>query len=498
MQGHGRALRRSLCGAILACALPAGAATSGGADPASPTNTGSTYFVATGGSDSASGFAGSPWRTFAKAWEHAISGDTIVVADGEYTAASPPPGKSGLLTRPISVRAANPSRARLDLLRFRGNSHLSFHGFRIAGDTEAVVISSNGPGKPSHHLAFHEIGFSCAPETLNDSACFSLFDGTHHVLVEDSWGWGGGRYTIKCYGGPGGRPPNLTCDNNTFRRLVLRMGPARSSPGNPQASLALYYSSGNLVENVVAIDGRAASDSSNSAFYVTAHAPPPGSNRNRFLGVIALGNQGAGLWLDCPGAVCDDLEVRGSVFWASTTSALIIAGGRCLNAVIDNNTMAASGSKGHGFVNHKCDGATFTNNALYRNAGYGARQSPSGGSTPTAHHNGYFGNAAGARQGIAAGGGDLTTDPRFAYVTRIEESSPYRNAGGTKDVGASVVQRYVDGRPTTTPLWPWPHEERLRAEMCASPSPGFCASGNTLTRYVWEFLGRPLPAGIYR
>lgn len=149
-------------------------------------------------------------------------------------------------------------------------------------------------------------------------------DGTHDVLMEDSWGWGGGRYTILCYGGPGGSPPNLTCDRNTFRRVVLRQGPTKSSAGAPQASLAMYYAAGNLVENVIALDGTASSDTSNSAFYITAHEPLPTSSTNRYFGIVALGNLGIGFYLDCPRAVCSGVEVHGSVFWASAEGALAL------------------------------------------------------------------------------------------------------------------------------------------------------------------------------
>jgi len=359
----------------------------------------------------------------------------------------------------------------------------------------AVSVESNGTGKPSHHLKFQQIGFSCTPGTLNDNACFSLGDGTHHVLLEDSWGFGGGRYTVMCYGGPGGSPPNLTCDYNTFRRLVLRMGPARSSGGNPQASLALYYAANNMVENVVAIDGTASSDTSNSAFYITGHAPPPSSDANKYQGVIALNNLGMGFYLDCSGAVCNAAEVRNSVFWGASLGALAIAGGSCDSVVIDHDTLGAS--RGNGYENYACKGATLTNNAIYRNTGYGARQSPSAGTTPTVAHNGYFANAGGPRSGVSAGTRDLSSDPAFAHITRVEAKSPYHAAGSTGDVGANVINRYEDGKLTAAPLWPWPNEERLRKEMCAVPTGAFCASGKSLTRYIWEYLGKPIPPGIY-
>jgi hypothetical protein len=178
-----------------------------------------------------------------------------------------------------------------------------------------------------------------------------------------------------------------------------------------------------------------------------------------------------------------------------------IAGGSgvssCANVVIDHNTLATA-ARVNGFENYACNDATFTNNAVYSNAGFGARQAPSGGSIKTNGNNGYFGNAKGARSNMPAGRADKEADPRFSHITRIEAGSPYHNAGAPGDIGANVLYRYQDGALTATPLWPWPNEERLRAEMCAQPDGRFCASGKTLTRYIWEYLGKPTPAEIYR
>lgn len=445
--------------------------------------TGSTYYLAPTGSDSAAGTAAAPWKTFAKAWSVLNAGDALVVADGAYTDnPSPPPGKSGEAGKEIAVRAANPGGATLSGIGFKGNAYINVSGFRIAGTTTAVAVVSNGVGKPSHHLVFREIGFSCTPGTLNNSACFSMSDGTHHVLLEDSWGWGGGRYTVLCYGGPGGNPPNLGCDFNTLRRVVLKMGPALSSSGNPQAAVSLYYASNNLLENVVAIDGVPASNSSNAAFYITGHAPPPNADANRFFGVIAANHKGAGLYIDCPGAVCDRTEVRDSVFW-STVGGISMGGGTgatdsCKGVIVDHVTMGRSTQAG--YYDYACT-AALTNSALFANQ-FGAYQSPSAGAT-TAHHNGYFGNVQGARNNIAAGAGDLTSDPGFVSALRIEAASPYKAAGSSGDIGANVVNRYVDGVLTATPLFPWPNEARIKAEMCASVTTGFCAA-TSLSAYL--------------
>ena len=57
---------------------------------------------------------------------------------------------------------------------------------------------------------------------------------------------------------------------------------------------------------------------------------------------------------------------------------------------------------------------------------------------------------------------------------------------------------------STTALWPWPNEARIKREMCAATTRGFCSSGKrldgvnpiTLTSYVWEMLGTAMPATL--
>jgi hypothetical protein len=472
-----------------------GTASSGGTGSGSPSA--HLYYLSPSGSDANAGNTSSaPWLTFAKAWSVLGAGDTLQVADGSYSAMSPPAGKSGASGANIVLRAANPGGAKItSQLALKGNAYLSFLGFKITGSGNAVEIVSNGSGKPSHHVTFQQIGFTCTDVSLNDDACFSLGDGTHHVVLEDSWGWGGGRYTVLCYGGPGGGPPNLTCDSNTFRRLVLRMGPSTSSSGAPQASLGLYYASNNIVENVLAIDGHAASNSSNSAFYITGHAPPPDADHNKFYGVMALNNLGLGLFIDCGGAICDGTEVYNSVFWGSAEWGVAFTSGSgsddsCSAGIFDHNTVGAAGQDG--FNLYECYNQTLTNNLFYGNKAWGVNKSPSG-SITTSHHNGYFGNGSGARQNLAAGTGDLTTDPGLKYIGRIEAGSPYKNAGSSGDIGANVTTRYQDGVLTSTPLWPWANEARIKTEMCAGVSTGWCGTGKTLTQYIWSYLGNASP-----
>jgi hypothetical protein len=108
--------------------------------------------------------------------------------------------------------------------------------------------------------------------------------------------------------------------------------------------------------------------------------------------------------------------------------------------------------------------------------------------------------------------GNPTADgatPSLRYLTRIEEGSFLKGKGsGGADIGANILYRYgSDGARheepgfnalTTVPLWPWPNEDRIKKEMCedSGVTRGFCGAAS-LTKYIWEYLGNPMPEDPY-
>jgi len=279
------------------------------------------------------------------------------------------------------------------------------------------------------------------------------------------------------------------------------MGPSTSTSGNPQAGLALYYANNNIVENVLVIDSLANSDTSNSAFYLTSHSPPPEVSGNKFFGVVALNNLGIGWYLDHNGTGNNN-ELRNSVIWASKDIGIALySSNTCTGNIIDHVTVGAT-TPNDGYWNGGCIGTSVKSSIFMNNAGYAIVNGGSG--STTENYLDLYANTGGARSNITAGANDITNNPALLYILRSEAGSPVKGAGesGT-DIGANVSKRYQDGLLTSIDLWPWPNETRIKKEMCtdAGVTRGFCALGNdprtgnpiTLTNYVWEYLGNQNP-----
>lgn len=106
------------------------------------------------------------------------------------------------------------------------------------------------------------------------------------------------------------------------------------------------------------------------------------------------------------------------------------------------------------------------------------------------------------------------------YITRIESGSNLSSlADDGGDIGANIrtmigVPGTVYGEPgydtdTGVWLWPFPNENLMKTKMAAysnggvSGARGFCTgtamngAPQTLTRYIWEYLGNQIPSDIY-
>lgn len=120
-----------------------------------------TYYVATTGSDSASGTSTAPLKTIAAGVAKAKAGDTIIVRDGTYAYSGSQGGmavtinKAGTSSAWITLQAEHKGKAILDCklichsyIAFGGSSaYWKIIGFSIRGGHDAAIFSNSGGGK---------------------------------------------------------------------------------------------------------------------------------------------------------------------------------------------------------------------------------------------------------------------------------------------------------------------------------------------------------------
>lgn len=469
------------------------------------------FYVGPSGNDANPGTEAAPWRTFAKAWATIRPGQVIVLLDGTYNQdLSPPPGTSGAAGALITVRAEHDGAAIVDgegarsTLVVRGCAFLTFEGLRLGNGMygSLSVGSSTGKagGSPSHDNAFRRLGVFGWKALTGNNVTVGIGGGSHHNVIEDSWIYGRGRYSLMIYGGNGGGDV-LDAPENVVRRVVVRHDPYPPAAGDPQAGLAIYSANKNVVENVIVLDGIEQSDSDNSALYLTGHAPDT-VNENKILGSIALGNTGGGLVMDADLSRSNRFE--NNVIWGSTGGGLTLTKDAQSN-VYDKMTVD-NARAGDPNLFYQAGAGTVLHDSLLMNAGYAVKNT----GTVVATYDYFFGNRNGDCEGCTLNATNDTThrNPGMKYLLRQEPGSPTKGTGeGGGDRGATILQRYKGGALTATPLWPWPNEARIRSEMCNAQSltdygrtgtqaSAFCASGKGLSRYVWELAGNPCPAGL--
>jgi len=472
-----------------------------------------TYYVSTAGGDAnscgAAQTAATAKATFASAWSCLSAGDSMIVRDGIYNQdLTPPQGKAGAAGNVITVKAETFGSAIINGKAILiNNSYLTFQGLKMVGPSNDSVfdIDSNGSAATaSHHITLQQMGLDCplTGATVNNNACAGISAGAHDNLVEDSWIWGGGRYTMLLYGRDGSGGTSVTgADLNTLRRVVIRMGPDQSGSGEPQAGLGLYYASSNTIENVLVLDSNANSDTSNSAFYLTSHATPPNVSDNRYFGLIALntsGNGAVGLYLDVDGGGNSSrTQVTDSVFWANSGDGMSFYNanaGNSVNTAVNHVTAGKSGANGY---SNYTNGTSVKNSIITNNQAFGFTNGSAG--STLEDYNDVFSNASGDRNNVPAGSHSISANPQLLYLPRIETTSPCHGTGeGGSDCGADVTKEYMNGIKTATNLWPWPNEDRIKKEMCADSgiTSGFCGA-QTLTKYIWEYNGNSIPPEIY-
>ena len=499
-----------------------------------------TYYMATTGNDATgTGAVSSPFLTLRHAFTRMMGGDTLVIEDGTYTGISnrldqnyrPPTGTSTAYT---IIKARNDGAVIFD----GENTNTMFEIAWNSGTTNVYwqfegIIWARSPNTPNvgvWHAGYIKM-FRCGAYDAGDGNTinFNFGTGSDHILLENCYAWGSGRYKF-LFG---------QATNSIIRNSVGRLD-RTNAPAEPIAVFTIYSSTDVEVQNSIAID------SDQNAFYSYAEmdggfqTPSTSGNADRinFTNCITLNSRiGALATSGNSGYRAADVHFNNCVFWNATKpdgSANMIRG---LRTQVANSTFGAASQINYAyFVSY--DGIGYNNDTTVKDTIFYGITARSGAAEPyvlndveDGDYNSFFGNTNNYQSNTIAGAHDRTninpiynasTNPTGAlkYITRIESGSNLAGQGENgADIGANI--KTLIGAPGTlwgepgyntdtgVSMWPFPNEDLIKRKMKAynaggvSGNRGFAADGNglyggpiTLTSYIWEYLGNPCPADI--
>ncbi len=485
---------------------------------APPPAQGTAYYISPTGNNAADcKTMSTPCKTFAYVFSKMAGGDELVLLDGVYSAAAGTGSiswdngansaqiPSGTVTRATYVHALNPGKVTVvgELFigrSFRKDSYITVQGLTFEGggslyNTSFVTIKDSG-----FHGAFN-IGTNDHDQGNTDN------------LIEDVWVWAEQQRVIAI---------NYRAHRNVWRRMVVRGDGCNTAEctggGSPNVGFTVYDSHDVSVQNVIVVD-RVLNGVPESNYYADfAIASHTGGlytfGRNEWLGTISLNAPDLGYYMepDIGTIEIPTVKVSNAVAWNAALGGYNLARD-AQNSTLENLTLNIKSGDAFRVAPDMPNPATVATakNLLVSGAGRYAINS----SVPASYVNtsgtwsqGTFNQATPTNVVTAASG--------QKYITRIETGSPLKGAGaGGADIGANVLFRYgADGTRYgqagfnalgTLSLWPWPNEDRIKREMCAATTRGFCSAGKrldgnnpvTLTSYIWEALDNPIPAGIY-
>ncbi|MEO8671455.1 MAG: hypothetical protein ABI411_09090 [Tahibacter sp.] len=469
-----RVSRDALVGTLAACASFTVLSSAGAA----------TYYVdAAAANDSGNGSAAQPKKSIraGAALMSALGGDTVLIAAGTYTGGNN--AIDGLV--PGTANAWNTVKAQVDgsvtitapLSLPLGDHYLRFEGLKWDYADQKSVL---GRYVKLLRCAFKG-GFASGNSVGLGIGTNDATPGAQYILIEDAYAYGpGGRYNILVY----------NADKVILRRVVARHENGWSdTQGNPQANVSLYNSTNIVTENLLLLDSRP------SGYYEAALYHPsngPAGNNVRDLGAIILNIGGNAVGWD-GGNASSASRLEDSVIWNATYAAS--SNGSAHAGTMNRLTVVSTTSAG---INDWNSGGNFsiTNSLLWQIGGSNFQ---------AVSHSGNV-----CFSPVCSGEASMNpATSGLRYLPRIEAGSALSSAGaGAGRVGADVTKRIgvsgtLYGEPgydtlTAEPLWPWPNEAAIKSAMCGDMgiSSGFCAAP-TLTRYVWEMLGNPIPPEIY-
>jgi len=552
LEAHGGPARAAMIAGLIALFSTCGSGRAWAAD----------YYASPAGSDTdGDGSHERPWQTLSFAAGAMAAGDTLILMDGVYggmeNLLEPPSGTAEAYT---VIRAENDGGAVIDGTGMAGQydypltidskEYVIIEGLAVRnkGNSELIVVDN------SHHV---KIVRTSAVNKRNYAGSIVRITGdSHHVLLEDVWVAGAGRYGIIVF------KPTADLDEAPhqiiLRRCVVRHDYRQRDPSPTEAQV--YPTKGiqiygaqpgddsTLVTREILFQNSIVIDWNYGEEYYQAEGGMGATARVNdiaFYGNIVLNTNGRGACLPDPwGCSYTSLftgygvgdsrlgdggnftmvnnaawDMSGSGIWFTSSSEETLK-----TVIVDQNTIGAiEGDQGGGpraVIDVYAElQASVTNNLFFETGLPSPGPGPGGSGSYVEDHNWYY--PADLMPGIATNG--MTDLPDLLYIPMTPDTG---TGEGGKTRGATILKRYGatgslwgdDGydRLTDEDLWPWPHEDLVKAAFSEVNDPpenayprtndtrrGFCSEGTglyggpvTLTSYIWEYLGNPCPPEI--
>jgi len=426
------------------------------------------YIKPSGGSNSNDGLTQStPWATFSHAMGNLSPGDTLYLMNGTYTETLNIT-VSGINGNPVTFKALNDGKAILDgtrdsdVLRIAGTASSHKTDIKIEG----VVCKNAYINVVSIHYADRIIlkrvsAYDAGTGNSGNVHQFSLWHASD-VLLEDCAAAGYGRVPYNA----------LDCDSITFRRCFVYY--EDSVAGG--VLLQLYGSDNCRVENCVGFQ-----DADKVAIWgitVWCHNYNASADNNKIYGnVVRDVNSNFAYHIASAQKNIIGNEFKHNVSIDSAIGFRHAADG---NLVAENFTIVGSTMRRYQLESYdnyytlntdfKIGGTLKNSSFMNGNGGIYYETSDTGFTSCKNTYNNFY-NVTTTYQGNASQGtGEKTLNPNYntatygdgAYLMVPSALKGQGNGGG--DIGAEVLYRYLDGVLTSTPLWPWPMEDRIYAE----------------------------------
>jgi hypothetical protein len=498
-----------------------------------------THYMATDGTDTGTCGVGNACLTLDYSFTQMAAGDTLEIASGTYTESSgknvintsnyPPKGISK--ASPTIVKAATDGAVFMDgentteMFTFLGTaggySYMQYwkfqgiqwirsggYGIQLTGGTgDNFTTSDFGETLPDSYITFKNCGFHSNLELNSVQVAYMK-----HILFEDCWTWGNGRYGYNLY----------LNDYIVIRRNVDRRDAVQVASSYPSASYINYASHYVSFQNCISIDtdsteGWDTDADSYGGFYVRNSYSSRLSDDTHLYGSMVInynasGNDGRNVFYiqsDPTDTSLENCLILGS-------SKGIIATSLSDDVAINHCSVLTSANQTAGTLHYAYydnSGGNYldvTNSCAVSNSFLTAFS----GYSNTSDYNGAYGNSSNT---MSQGTHNVTNNPSILYPVRIESGSSYDGkASDLGDIGATILYKYgTDGTfygdenyatITVNPLWDYPNQALIKTAFSnnygdSTETRGFCSTGKqldgvsdiTLTSYIWEYLGNELP-----